>query len=195
MLFILVCYLSMICVILYWKYRITSDFTLLTCCKLQYQPYPLSVVAARIRTHANSSDETKMFSNWCQDFCSVNNSMDSRNEILEEVNTILKTLQTIVYKLSMSQSDKDVSFSQDILPAQQTLTNKLFMGMYGVLLANSTSSMQDFQEREDFIPQRHQTRGKRRREDCASIFQLIIYLLICCTYLSALSSIFRVILY
>ena len=57
-----------------------------------------------------------MFSNWCQDFCSVNNSMDSRNEILEEVNTILKTLQTIVYKLSMSQSDKDVSFSQDILP-------------------------------------------------------------------------------
>ena len=44
MLFILVCYLSMICVILYWKYRITSDFTLLTCCKLRYQPYPLSVV-------------------------------------------------------------------------------------------------------------------------------------------------------
>ena len=58
-----------------------------------------------------------MFSNWCQDFRSVNNSMVSRSEILDEVNTILITLQSIVYKLSMSQSDnKDVSVSQDILP-------------------------------------------------------------------------------
>ena len=55
-----------------------------------------------------------MFSNWCQDYSSVNNNMVSRDVILNEVNTILKTLHSIVYKLSVSQSDFNVS--QENLP-------------------------------------------------------------------------------
>ena len=57
-----------------------------------------------------------MFSNWCQDYSSVNNSMISRNEILNEVNKILQTLNSIVYKLSVSQSVQDVNVSQDTHP-------------------------------------------------------------------------------
>ena len=68
------------------------------------------------RTHAISSEERKMFSNWCQDYSSVNNSMISRNEILNEVNKILQTLNSIVYKLSVSQSVQDVNVSQDTHP-------------------------------------------------------------------------------
>ena len=60
------------------------------------------------------SEEMKMFStNWCQDLRSVNNNMIPRNEILKEVNNILETLHSIVYKLSVSQSVREVIVSQD----------------------------------------------------------------------------------
>ena len=55
-----------------------------------------------------------MFStNWCQDLRSVNNNMIPRNEILKEVNNILETLHSIVYKLSVSQSVPEVIVSHD----------------------------------------------------------------------------------
>ena len=55
-----------------------------------------------------------MFSNWCQDYSSVKDNMISRNDILMEVNKILQTLHSIVYKLSMSQSATNVDVSQEM---------------------------------------------------------------------------------
>ena len=59
-----------------------------------------------------NSEERKMFSNWCQDYSLVKDNMISRNDILIEVNKILQTLHSIVYKLSMSQSATNVDVSQ-----------------------------------------------------------------------------------
>ena len=56
-----------------------------------------------------------MFSNWCQDLSSVNN-MISRDDILNEVSIILKTLHSIVNKLSVSTSNQSLNVSQENLP-------------------------------------------------------------------------------
>ena len=68
-------------------------------------------MAARIRTHGISSEERKMFSNWCQDYSSVKNNMVSRDDILMEVNKILQTLNSIVYKLSVSRSQSEMNIN------------------------------------------------------------------------------------
>ena len=50
-----------------------------------------------------------MFSIWCQDYSSVKDNMISREDILIEVNNILQNLQSIVYKLSVSKPNVNVS--------------------------------------------------------------------------------------
>ena len=52
-----------------------------------------------------------MFSNWCQDYSSVKNNMVSRDDILMEVNKILQTLNSIVYKLSVSRSQSEMNIN------------------------------------------------------------------------------------